>query len=64
MIEKGIVSSLQDGKAIVLPRGAEDVAAGPLYIPERLWNRLWPQMWVAYATFSDGTGVVLEIMDG
>lgn len=64
MVGKGTVSSLQGGKAIVLPQGAEDVSTAPLYIPERLWNRIRPQMWVIYAEFEDGTGALLEIVDG
>lgn len=66
MIDKGIVSALQEGgsKAEVVPSASGDTVTMPLVVPDLLRDNLAVGDEVVYATFSDSTGIVLERMDG
>ena len=65
MVSKGKVSSVSaDGKTVtVVPYGGGFVTA-PLTVPFFLIGATPVNTPVAYATFSDNTGIVLSRMDG
>ena len=65
MINKGTVSTvLQDGKMVsIKPYTGESVTA-PLVVPFFLFGGLPVGIEVVYATFPDGTGIVLARTDG
>lgn len=63
MAEKGKISSLADGKAIVIPSWSTDAVTPPLNVPRRIYSKLKVDTPVAYELFDDNTGIVIEIMD-
>lgn len=64
MIDKGIISAVNGGTATVVPSFAGDVVSRELVIPWSLQGFLEPKTAVVYATFEDGTGIILARMDG
>lgn len=65
MVNKGTISSLKEGgkKASIKPYLGE-VVTTDLVVPFFLFESLEVGMPVVYASFEDGTGVVLARMDG
>lgn len=63
-MKKGRVSSLENGRAVVIPQGTNTRTTCPLMVPDRILDELKPGTWVVYDTFPDCTGIVLETMDG
>lgn len=63
MVGKGIVSSIIDRRASVVPYDAKSAVTPPLIIPDELKEELRPGAPVVYMFFEDNTGAVIGIMD-
>ena len=61
MVNKGKISSFKGGKAIVIPYDTKDAVTCPLTVPVSLSERAQVGSNVAYAMWSDGTGILLEV---
>ena len=65
MINKGKVSAiLQDGKSVSVKPFTGSGVTMPLVVPTFLQGGLSVDTEIVYASFSDGTGIVLARMDG
>ena len=65
MINKGKISAvLQDGRAATIKPYSGEIVTAPLVVPFFLFDGLPVGTEVVYATFPDGTGIILARMDG
>lgn len=62
MISKGIISSIKDKKAVVIPYDAQKIVTFPLSVPVRFSGEqaLKTGETVIYVLFEDCTGIILE----
>lgn len=64
MIYKGMVSSVGDGKARIIPSGEKSRTVPDITIPDNLNGKIEKGTYVVYAYFDDGEGIILSRMDG
>ncbi|MCU7378121.1 hypothetical protein OBO34_07110 [Clostridiales Family XIII bacterium ASD5510] len=63
MIDKGRISSINNGMAVVIPSWTDEAVTCPLTIPPRLRGVLSVDTNVVYTMFDDVSGEIIEVID-